>query len=36
MLVEEKYVNRFLNNGWVVYNGSKDPSGIFEVIDDDE
>lgn len=36
MLVEEKYVNKFLKDGWVIYNGSKEPSGIFEVMEDNE
>ena len=34
MLVEEKYLNDFLKKGWVEYKGSKEPSGVFEVIDD--
>lgn len=36
MLVEEKYVNKFLNDGWVIYNGNKEPSGLFEVVDTNE
>ena len=30
MLIEEKYVDRFLNSGWVIYNGDKEPSMMYE------
>lgn len=30
MLVDKKYVNEFIKNGWVKYIGVKKPSGIYE------
>lgn len=30
MLIDKKYLNKFLKDGWIEYNGTKEPSLIYE------
>ena len=36
MLIDEKYLDKFLSDGWKVYNGTKEPSAFYVGDDDNE
>jgi len=36
MLIDKKYLDKFLKDGWKVYNGTKEPSAFYVGDDDNE
>lgn len=36
MLIDTKYLGKFLNDNWVVYKGTREPSAFYEGDDNNE